>query len=96
MEKSEDWLVIESSSGYSKDGIPVGKILCRYPEDVKQIMKDHNIENVIITPYVENKWEIKGKLVFEATVIDNNSIEEEMKKMPKFKTFDELEKEKNL
>jgi hypothetical protein len=41
----EQWLIVTSKSGYGKDGLPVGEILCRYPEDVGKVIIEKGILN---------------------------------------------------
>jgi len=53
----KDWLVVESKSGYHKDGYPIGRILCRNKDFIPEIIKDHGIHDPIITPYLEDKGE---------------------------------------
>ncbi len=43
------WTVIESSIGKCKDGLPFGKVLCRFPEDVQSICE--RCEFPIVKPY---------------------------------------------
>jgi len=57
-EATKDWVVVESISGHHKEfGYPIGRILCRNKDWIPEIIKDNDIHDPIVKPYLEGKAE---------------------------------------
>lgn len=47
----KDWVVVSSKSGMTKDGFPIGEILCRDAREVEYAIRDHKIHDPVVKPY---------------------------------------------
>lgn len=68
---TENWVIVSSKSGKHKAGYPIGEILCRSSKDVEQAIKDHNIHDPVIRPYVP---EYGVKLTMEEVLLLEYSL----------------------
>lgn len=50
--ETKDWVTVSSKSGKTKEGFPVGEILCRSLKDIDQVIKDMDIIDPVVKPYI--------------------------------------------
>jgi len=48
---SADWLVVTSASGKTGAGLPIGYVLCRDAEEVKEVLDKYGITHPLIQSY---------------------------------------------
>lgn len=50
----EDWKIVSSETGYTKDGLPCGEFLVRFSEDLQSVVDQ--IEKPVIKDYDHKFW----------------------------------------
>lgn len=55
-----DWTVVRSITGRTKDGLPAGETLCRYKEDVPKVMERMEIPEVLSYDERMKEKEVNG------------------------------------
>jgi hypothetical protein len=53
----DNWFVVKSKSGKSKDGFPLGEVLLRSKKEAEQYLKELAIEDGIISKYLPEDYD---------------------------------------